>query len=70
MPDETQAYVPGVLNRLGGSGGGSPKQPLAFGQSAKAPKQNQPNAPSGYRFKADGSGALEPIPGGPNDAQA
>jgi hypothetical protein len=27
----------------------------------------QPKAPTGFRYKADGSGELEPIPGGPKD---
>lgn len=31
--------------------------------------QNQPKPPAGYRYKADGSGEQEPIPGGPVDVK-
>jgi len=56
-PAETQAYVPKVLAQARGSAGG-----IQF----KTPKQGGDNAPSGYRFTADGA-RLEPIPGGPAD---
>jgi len=53
LPAETQAYLGKVLGPAGSRviAQGAPKQP------------KQPDAPSGYRFKPDGS--LEPIPGGP-----
>lgn len=54
---KTQQYGQEVVARLGG-----PNGPKVIAQGA--PKQpKQPDAPSGYRFKPDGS--LEPIPGGP-----
>lgn len=52
LPAETQGYVAKVM------GGGLPSS------APRAPGGK--NAPSGYRFKADGT-TLEPIPGGPAD---
>jgi hypothetical protein len=59
-PAETRAYVPKVLSQAGGSQSSG----LPFGFAPK--KSAQDNAPSGYRYSADGS-RLEPIPGGPAD---
>ena len=50
-----------VFNRFPESGAG-PQMPVQ-GFTPTPPKANDTNAPSGYRFKRDGS--LEPIPGGP-----
>lgn len=53
MPAETQDYVGKVLGPAGSR---------VIAQGAPKPAK-QPDAPSGYRFKSDGT--LEPIPGGP-----
>jgi hypothetical protein len=71
-PPETRAYVPKVLGRMGAvdstpasqTASGTIPARLPFGFAPKAAKPD--NAPSGYRYSADGS-HLEPIPGGPAD---
>lgn len=54
-PDGTPIYTnPKAPPATGGGNGGGGSAPRSFGK-----------APSGYRYSADGSGNLEPIPGGP-----
>jgi len=64
-PAETRAYVPKVLGRTQGAqvAQGSPQ--IGF-RPTKEPNQTERQAPSGYRYTADG-GSLAPIPGGPAD---
>ncbi|MHB9786106.1 lytic transglycosylase domain-containing protein [Stenotrophomonas maltophilia] len=62
-PAETRAYVPKVLARVGQAGRGNPS--IGF-RPERSPRQAERQAPSGYRFSADGS-QLEAIPGGPAD---
>ncbi len=65
-PKETRAYVPSVLQRMGGGVGmgyGLPEGAIPVAGIPDSPINR--DAPSGYRFNADGN--LEPIPGGPAD---
>lgn len=62
-PAETRAYVPKVLQRSGTQTAAAPQ--IGF-RPAKEPSQAERQAPSGYRYTADG-GSLVPIPGGPAD---
>lgn len=62
-PAETRAYVPKVLQRSGTQTAAAPQ--IGF-RPTKEPNQTERQAPSGYRYTADG-GNLAPIPGGPAD---
>jgi len=62
-PAETRAYVPKVLQRSGTQTAAAPQ--IGF-RPTKEPSQAERQAPSGYRYTADG-GSLAPIPGGPAD---
>ncbi len=62
-PAETRAYVPKVLQRSGTQTAAAPQ--IGF-RPTKEPNQTERQAPSGYRYTADG-GSLAPIPGGPAD---
>jgi hypothetical protein len=62
-PAETRAYVPKVLQRSGTQT--AVAHQIGF-RPAKEPSQAERQAPSGYRYTADG-GSLAPIPGGPAD---
>jgi hypothetical protein len=62
-PAETRAYVPKVLQRSGTQTAAVPQ--IGF-RPTKEPSQAERQAPSGYRYTADG-GSLAPIPGGPAD---
>lgn len=72
---KTQAYADQVLARAGGQNamqGGAGEDDMAIPQGYRAIQRGrakQREAPSGYQWKADGSG-LEPIPGGPQDKSA
>lgn len=61
VPAETQAYVQKVM---GGGQGQAPAGGYPPGTIMGHPKPK--DAPSGYRWKADGT-TMEPIPGGPAD---
>lgn len=58
VPAETQAYLDKVFG-----GQGAPGTPGVI--NVRPPKSRQENAPSGYRYRGDGT--LEAIPGGPAD---
>ncbi|MGE8274539.1 lytic transglycosylase domain-containing protein [Stenotrophomonas sp.] len=62
-PAETRAYVPKVLQHSGTQTAAAPQ--IGF-RPTKEPSQAERQAPSGYRYTADG-GSLAPIPGGPAD---
>jgi len=57
--DSVDAWLKRVANQM--------QQPTSSGLGYTPAKSEQAKAPSGYRFAPDGSGNLEPIPGGPAD---
>lgn len=57
--DSVDAWLRGVANQM--------QQPSSGALGYTPAKSEQTKAPTGYRFASDGSGNLEPIPGGPAD---